>query len=130
MSLPDARLNQTRKLITLVNGWRDIERQWIQTEMALDNLQEQLNAVTGSCKEFVDICVEALGEEKGLGVTWKLDQNIRVAIEKTRKMQDGVLADLESHQKKFYAHRLEIEKSLQGPILLAGGFISYLLSHL
>lgn len=114
MSLPDARIKQCKKLLTLIHAWRETERQWVQAEMALDNLEEQLKAVTGNCKEFNEICTTALGQDKGLEVTSRLSDKIKVAIAKTEKMQDDILAELESQQKKFYGHRLETEKSLQG----------------
>lgn len=95
--------------------------------MALDNLKEQLKAVTGNCTEFNGICTTALGQEKGLEVVCRLAEKIKVAIAKTAKMQEDILAELESQQKKFYGHRLETEKSLQGTAKTLA--ISYLICH-
>jgi len=114
-ALPDGKIKLARKLLAMVGAWQITERQWVQLELAGDNLQEQLKA-TDHCTEFRQLASSTFSsdpEAPGI-IIRSLQDKIQVCLVKNEASLNALIAELESQQKRFYQFRQEVEKSLLG----------------
>lgn len=113
--LPDLKIKSTRKLQGLLQTWQAYEARWIDLELVLDNLGEQLKAASGPNTDFIQFCKASVKLDGQVPhILPNLAFKINAAIRKTMASQQDLLTELEAHQKKFYQLRLEVERSLLG----------------
>jgi hypothetical protein len=90
-----------------------MEKLWVQLEMAGDNLDEQMKA-SMNCSEFERLCTKSFNEKEANEIILNLQSKINAAKGKNNTSEQALIEELESHQKKFYQLRQEVERTLSG----------------
>lgn len=112
-ALPDTKLKLAKKLLTLIKSWDEMEKLWVQLEMAGDNLDEQMKASL-NCSEFKRLCTNSFSEKEANEIILSLQSKINCAKDKNKASENALIEELEGHQKKFYQLRQEVERTLPG----------------
>lgn len=112
-ALPDAKVKLAKKLLAFIRSWEEMEKHWVQLELAGDNLEEQLKAAR-KCPEFERLCTEAFSIKEAKEIISRLQEKITDAKIKNQASQQALIEEFEGHQKKFYQLRQEVERTMSG----------------
>lgn len=90
MALSDSRLKLARKLKANLEQWITLTQQFLQTQMGIENLEEQHRSVDSS-KELSKVVVKSLGQERSDEVKILLKQRIEAAKINTNGLRKSIL---------------------------------------